>query len=119
MSASVAFRRDISTLVCGVSETEFSRYPDCRDASMKAVEAAISQCSGLKFGVECPLMWLTKAQVWRLAHSLGGPNLVEIIRENSHTCYLGSRETRHEWGYGCGKCEACRLRKKGWREFTG
>jgi 7-cyano-7-deazaguanine synthase len=117
MCASVAFRRNIRTLVCGTSETEYSGYPDCRDASMKAAEMAISLSSGLKFKVECPLMSLDKAGVWALAQSLGGRGLVNIVLEDTHTCYLGSREFRHDWGYGCGTCDACQLREKGWREF--
>jgi 7-cyano-7-deazaguanine synthase len=118
MCASVAFRRNIRTLVCGTSETEYSGYPDCRNDSMKAIETAINLCSGLKFSVECPLMWLDKAGVWELAHSLGGQELINIILEETHTCYQGSRDVRHEWGYGCGTCDACRLREKGWREFS-
>jgi 7-cyano-7-deazaguanine synthase len=85
---------------------------------MRAIEAAINLCSGLTFSVECPLMWLNKAGVWKLAHSLGGQELVNIILEETHTCYLGSREVRRNWGYGCGTCDACRLREKGWREFS-
>jgi 7-cyano-7-deazaguanine synthase len=117
MSASVAFRRGIATLVCGASETEYSGYPDCRDASMRAIESAISLASGFKYVVECPLMWLDKAGVWTLAHSLGGNDLIEIIQEQTHTCYQGSRDERHEWGYGCGSCDACRLRAKGWKDY--
>jgi 7-cyano-7-deazaguanine synthase len=117
MCASVAFRRDICTLVCGTSESEYSGYPDCRNASMKAAETAICLSSGLVFKVECPLMWLDKAGVWALAQSLGGRKLVNIVQENTHTCYLGSREVRYDWGYGCGKCDACQLREKGWRDF--
>jgi 7-cyano-7-deazaguanine synthase len=117
LCASVAFRRDIRTLVCGTSETEYSGYPDCRDASMKAIEAAINLSSGLIFKVECPLMWLDKAGVWALAQSIGGRDFVNIVQEATHTCYLGSREVRYDWGYGCGTCDACKLREKGWREF--
>jgi 7-cyano-7-deazaguanine synthase len=117
MCASVAFRRDIRTLVCGVSETEYSGYPDCREASMKAIETAINLSSGLVFTVECPMMWLDKAGVWELAYSLGGQQLVSMVKEDTHSCYSGSREVRHDWGYGCGTCDACRLREKGWREF--
>src|SRR5271163_956470 len=101
MCASVAFRRNIRTLVCGTSETEYSGYPDCRDASMRAAETAISLSSGFEFKVECPLMWLDKAGVWALAQSLGGQGLINIVLEDTHTCYEGSREVRHEWGYGC------------------
>jgi 7-cyano-7-deazaguanine synthase len=118
MSASVAFRRGIAKLACGTSETEYSGYPDCRRRTMLAVEAAISESSGLKFEIECPLMDLDKAGVWRLARTLGGDALIEIIRTETHTCYEGSRDELHEWGYGCSRCDACRLREKGWREFT-
>jgi 7-cyano-7-deazaguanine synthase len=117
MCASVAFRRDIRTLVCGVSETEYSGYPDCRNASMNAIEAAINLSSGLTFKIECPLMRLDKAGVWELARTLGGLPFVNIVLEDTHTCYQGSREVRHAWGYGCGTCDACRLREKGWEEF--
>lgn len=118
MCASVAFRRNIGTLVCGTSETEYSGYPDCRDASMKAVETAINMSSGKQFKVECPLMWLDKKGVWQLADSLGGSSLVRIVQEDTHTCYQGVRDVRHHWGYGCGSCPACELRAKGWREFA-
>lgn len=118
MCASVAFRRDVRTLVCGTSETEYSGYPDCRASSMKAVEVAINASSGMDFSVECPLMWLDKRGVWELARSLGGQDLIELVQEHTHSCYLGARDIRHEWGYGCGSCPACELRAKGWREFT-
>jgi len=118
MSASVAFRRNISVLVCGASETEYSGYPDCRETSLNCVKDAINACSGLMFGIECPLMVLNKAGVWRLALSLGGEGLVETIRVHSHTCYAGHRSTLHKWGYGCGECTACWLREKGWSEFS-
>jgi 7-cyano-7-deazaguanine synthase len=118
MSASVAFRRNIRTLVCGTSETEYSGYPDCRDASMKAVETAINMSSGKQFKIECPLMRLDKKGVWQLAESLGGAGLVRVIQDDTPTCYQGSRDIRHDWGYGCGTCPACQLRVKGWREFA-
>jgi 7-cyano-7-deazaguanine synthase len=118
MSASVAFRRNIGTLICGTSETEYSGYPDCQDRSMKAVEGAINASTGKRFKVECPLMWLDKKGVWQLAANLGGDGLVKIVREDTHTCYSGVRDIRHDWGYGCGICAACKLRAKGWREFA-
>jgi 7-cyano-7-deazaguanine synthase len=118
MCASVAFRRNLGALVCGTSETEYSGYPDCRNTSMKAVETAINMSSGKDFKIECPLMWLDKKGVWQMAENLGGTDLVRIIQEDTHTCYQGSRDTRHDWGYGCGSCPACKLRAKGWLEFT-
>jgi 7-cyano-7-deazaguanine synthase len=118
MCASVAFRRNIGTLVCGTSETEYSGYPDCRDASMKAIETAINMSSGKQFKVECPLMWLDKKGVWQLAENLGGTDLVRIVQEETHTCYQGLRDTQHDWGYGCGACPACKLRAKGWQEYV-
>lgn len=117
MCASIAFRRDINILVCGTSETEYSGYPDCRDASMRAINAAINTSTGLEFNIECPLMWLDKSGVWALAEKLGGDGLVELIAEETHTCYLGDRNRRYEWGYGCGSCPACELRANGWNKF--
>ncbi|WP_201286412.1 7-cyano-7-deazaguanine synthase, partial [Escherichia coli] len=70
------------------------------------------------FELHTPLMWLDKAATWRLAHELGGAGLVDLIRERSHTCYLGERGAQHDWGYGCGECPACSLRAKGWREYV-
>jgi 7-cyano-7-deazaguanine synthase len=118
MSASVAFRRKLDILTSGVSETEFSGYPDCRDASMRLIEQTINACSDLTFEIVCPLMTLKKAEVWSLALRLGGRDLVEIIRVQSHTCYIGQRNSLHDWGYGCGECAACALRAKGWKEFV-
>jgi 7-cyano-7-deazaguanine synthase len=118
LSASVAFRRGIRTLICGVSETEYSGYPDCRQDSIKAIEAALNAACGMKFAIETPLMRLNKRQVWELAEELGGQPLVEVIREHTHSCYAGVRDTLLTWGYGCGHCPACELRQKGWNEFS-
>jgi 7-cyano-7-deazaguanine synthase len=70
-----------------------------------------------RFVVETPLMWVDKAGTWALAEELGGHALVELIVERSHTCYLGDRANRHDWGYGCGTCPACDLRAAGWRRW--
>lgn len=118
LSASVAFRRGIETLACGVSETEYSGYPDCRRKAMNAIEAALNEATGFSWSIQCPLMELDKAGVWRLSSALGGSALVELIREETHSCYEGVRGRRQPWGYGCTQCDACRLREKGWREFT-
>lgn len=118
LAAAVAFRRSLSTLVIGACEVDFSGYPDCRDATLRAMEAALSLGLDRPMRVEAPLMHVSKAATWALAHDLGGPELVALVLEETHTCYLGERGTRHPWGYGCGRCPACDLRAKGhaaWR----
>jgi 7-cyano-7-deazaguanine synthase len=99
-------------------ETDYSGYPDCRDETIRALQATLSLGMNRAFVLHTPLMWLDKAGTWSLAHELGGTGLVDLIREHSHTCYLGTRGARHQWGYGCGECPACALRAKGWREYA-
>jgi 7-cyano-7-deazaguanine synthase len=70
-----------------------------------------------RFVLHTPLMWIDKAASWRLAEEVGGEALVELIREETHSCYLGERGKRHDWGHGCGDCPACRLRAEGWRRY--
>lgn len=118
-AAALADRRSIATLVAGMCETDYSGYPDCRDATIKAQETAISLGLDKPFKVETPLMYVDKAGTWRLADDLGGPALVALIVEHSHTCYLGDRTHRHPWGWGCGTCPACELRAKGWARWQG
>jgi 7-cyano-7-deazaguanine synthase len=117
-AAALAYRRGIGAIVGGMCETDYSGYPDCRDATLKALREAINLGMATNFDLHTPLMWLDKAATWGLAQQLGGDGLVDLIREHSHTCYLGERGARHEWGYGCGECPACQLRAKGWREFA-
>ncbi len=95
-------------------ETDFSGYPDCRDDTIKAMQVALNLGMESRFTIETPLMWIDKAQTWALAQELGGDALVEVIVEHSHTCYLGERGERHDWGYGCGACPACLLRAQGY-----
>ena len=126
LAAALAYRRDLQVLVTGVCETDFSGYPDCRDDTMKAMQLALSLGMDKRFLIETPLMWIDKADTWRLAHALGeqsgvpqgGSTLVELIVEHTHTCYLGERSHRHAWGYGCGNCPACQLRAGGYQRFT-
>jgi len=113
-AAAIAYRRDIPVLVGGMCETDYSGYPDCRDDTLKALQIALSLGMDQRFVLETPLMWLSKAQTWQLAQDLGGDALVELIRTETHTCYLGDRTTRHAWGLGCGACPACELRGAGW-----
>ncbi len=117
-AAALAYRRGISHIIGGMCETDYSGYPDCRDEAIKALQTALNLGMNKTFELHTPLMWLDKASTWRLADELGGAGLVDLIREHSHTCYLGERGAQHEWGYGCGECPACQLRAKGWREFA-
>lgn len=118
LAAALAYRRDLQVLVTGVCETDFSGYPDCRDDTMKAMQLALSLGMDKRFLIETPLMWIDKAATWALAESLGGKPLVDLIIEHTHTCYLGDREHRHLWGYGCGQCPACELRLRGYAAYT-
>jgi 7-cyano-7-deazaguanine synthase len=117
-AAALAYRRGIADLVGGMCETDFSGYPDCRDATIKAVNAAINLGMDAKFAIHTPLMWLDKAETWRIAEQLGGAALIELIVEETVTCYEGDRTHRHAWGYGCGKCPACELRAKGYEKYA-
>ena len=116
VAAMLAYRRGLDVLVGGMCETDFSGYPDCRDDTMKAMQRGLNLGMATELALETPLMWLDKAQTWQLAHQLGGAALVNLIRDETHTCYLGERHP-HDWGRGCGECPACALRKKGYRTF--
>lgn len=116
-AAALGYRRGIGQLVGGMCQTDYSGYPDCREDTLQALARAISLGMGKPFRVLTPLMWIDKAGTWALAEELGGPALVEIVVEETHTCYLGDRARRHAWGYGCGECPACRLRRNGWDEW--
>ncbi len=117
LAAAIGYRRGLRHLVAGVCETDFSGYPDCRDDTIKAMQIALNLGMDSRFVIHTPLMWLDKAATWRLAESLGGAALVALIGEHTHTCYLGERSRRHDWGYGCGTCPACRLRAAGWARY--
>jgi 7-cyano-7-deazaguanine synthase len=118
-AAALAYRIGPSVLVGGMCETDYSGYPDCRDNTLCALQVAISLGLDAPMTIETPLMWLTKAQTWALAEALGGAAWVEIVREHTHTCYLGKRGRRHGWGYGCGTCPACVLRRDGHAAWLG
>ncbi|WP_293225441.1 7-cyano-7-deazaguanine synthase QueC [Ottowia sp.] len=118
LAAALAYRRGLTVLVGGMSETDYSGYPDCRDNTLKALQVALSLGVERPLVIETPLMWRNKAETWALAHALGGHALVELIRRESHTCYLGERGVLHDWGHGCGQCPACELRARGWRAWA-
>jgi len=116
-AATLAYRRGLSVLVGGMCETDFSGYPDCRDNTLKAMQVALSLGMDTPMTIATPLMWLDKAQTWALTDALGGEMLIQLVVEHTHTCYLGERSQRHEWGYGCGQCPACALRARGYRAW--
>lgn len=118
-AAALAWRRGIGVLVGGMCETDYSGYPDCRAATMQAMQSALQLGLDTPIEVETPLMRRDKAATWELAETLGGNALVEALRVGSHSCYKGDRSTLHEWGYGCGTCPACALRANGWRRYRG
>jgi 7-cyano-7-deazaguanine synthase len=113
-AAALAYRRGIRHLVGGMCETDYSGYPDCRDDTLKALQVALTLGMDRRATIHTPLMWRDKAATWALAEALGGPQLVDLLVEETVTCYLGDREHRHAWGYGCGTCPACELRASGW-----
>jgi 7-cyano-7-deazaguanine synthase len=117
-AAAIAYRRGLRRIVAGVCETDYSGYPDCRDDTVKAMQLALNLGMERRFVLETPLMWRDKQATWALALELGGQKLVDVIRERSHTCYLGDRTHRHAWGFGCGTCPACRLRAQGWERWV-
>ena len=117
MAATLAYRRGLTHIVGGMCETDYSGYPDCRDQTIRALETALNLGMDRQFVLDTPLMWIDKAATWRLAEALGGDRLVTLIREQTHTCYLGERGQLHDWGYGCGTCPACDLRAKGYAQY--
>jgi 7-cyano-7-deazaguanine synthase len=116
-AAAIAWRRGIGAIVGGMCETDFSGYPDCRNDTMKAMQTALGLGMDKTFTIETPLMWIDKAETWRLADRLGGTALVDLILEHTHTCYEAQRGPRNDWGHGCGVCPACALRARGYAAY--
>ena len=116
-AAALAYRRGLGTLVGGMCETDYSGYPDCRNDTLQTLARALSLGLDRTYVVDTPLMYIDKAGTWALARELGGDALVDILIEHTHSCYLGVRDTRHAWGYGCGTCPACNLRSDGWARW--
>ncbi len=118
LAAALAYRRGIDVLVGGMCETDYSGYPDCRHDTLQALQSALQLGMATEVAIATPLMWLDKAATWTLAEELGGMPLVDLIRSDTHTCYLGERGALHDWGHGCGHCPACELRAKGYRQYA-
>jgi 7-cyano-7-deazaguanine synthase len=116
-AAALAYRRELTAMVGGMCETDYSGYPDCRDDTLKSLQVTLGLGLDTRVVIETPLMWIDKAATWRLARELGGEGLVDLIKEETHSCYLGDHTTRHAWGYGCGTCPACELRRKGYEKY--
>jgi 7-cyano-7-deazaguanine synthase len=116
-AGALAYRRGARHLIGGMCETDFSGYPDCRDDTLKAMQVALNLGMDRRFVIHTPLMWIDKAATFALAHELGGQDFVDLLVEETHTCYLGDRSRRHDWGYGCGHCPACRLRAEGFAKW--
>ena len=119
LAAAIGYRRNIMHLVGGMCETDFSGYPDCRRNTMDALQSALSLGTDASFKIQTPLMWIDKASTWTLADELGGDLFVDMIVEDTHSCYLGDRERKYDWGFGCGTCPACELRKNGYGQWKG
>ncbi|HEX3709163.1 MAG TPA: 7-cyano-7-deazaguanine synthase QueC [Pseudolabrys sp.] len=118
-AGALAFRRDARHLVAGMCETDYSGYPDCRDATVKAMQTALTLGLDKPLILHTPLMWVDKANTFAMAEKIGGQPFLDLIVEETHSCYLGDRAHRHDWGYGCGACPACELRAAGFAIFTG
>lgn len=100
--------RGISNIVTGVSQSDFSGYPDCRDVFVKSLNVTLNLAMDFQFDVQTPLMWIDKKETWALADELG---VLDVIKQKTLTCYNGII------GDGCGECPSCKLRKKGLQEY--
>ncbi len=116
-AAALAYRRGARHLIAGMCETDYSGYPDCRDDTIKAMQVALTLGMDRRFVLHTPLMWIDKAATFALAQDIGGDRFVQAVVELTHSCYLGDRSHRHDWGYGCGECPACQLRAAGYAKW--
>ncbi len=116
-AGALAYRRGAKHLVAGMCETDYSGYPDCRDDTVKAMQLALNLGMERRFVLHTPLMWIDKTGTFALAQELGGDALVDLLVEETHSCYLGERTRRHVWGFGCGECPACKLRADGFARW--
>lgn len=102
-------------LVTGVCQTDYSGYPDCRDAFIKQLDYCLNIGSNSDIRIVAPLMNLNKAEIFNLADNIGR---LQSVVEFSHTCYNGDRKHFNKWGYGCDNCPACQLRKNGYNDYV-
>ena len=118
-AGALAYRRGARHIVAGMCETDYSGYPDCRDDTVKAMQVALTLGLDKPLVLHTPLMWIDKAETFAMAEQIGGKALLDLVVEDTHSCYLGDRAHRHDWGYGCGECPACTLRAQGYAKFVG
>ena len=118
-AGALAYRRGVRHLVAGMCETDYSGYPDCRDDTIKAMQVTLTLGLDKRVTIHTPLMWIDKADTFAMAEQIGGKAFLDLVIEDSHSCYLGIRTKRHDWGYGCGTCPACELRAQGFAKFVG
>jgi 7-cyano-7-deazaguanine synthase len=116
-AGALAYRRGARHLVAGMCETDYSGYPDCRDDTIKAMQVALGLGLDKRVTIHTPLMWIDKAATFALAEDIAGQPFLDLVVEDTHSCYLGDRAQRHDWGYGCGTCPACQLRRQGFATF--
>jgi 7-cyano-7-deazaguanine synthase len=116
-AGALAYRRGIKHIVAGMCETDYSGYPDCRDDTIKAMQVTLGLGMDRPFVIHTPLMWIDKAATFAMADEIGGKPLIDLLLDETHTCYFGDREHRHAWGFGCGECPACRLRAEGFAKW--
>ncbi len=111
-----AQKQGLNHIITGINQTDYSGYPDCREPFVKSLEESLNMGSESNIEFKYPLINLTKAETFKMAKDEG---VLDLVLEESHTCYNGDRSVKHEWGYGCGNCPACELRKRGWNEYSG
>jgi 7-cyano-7-deazaguanine synthase len=110
-----AQKQGLQHIITGINHTDYSGYPDCREPFIKSLEISLNMGSESNIEFKYPLINLTKAETFKMAKDEGA---LDLVIEESHTCYNGDRSLKHDWGYGCGSCPACVLRKKGWNEYS-
>jgi 7-cyano-7-deazaguanine synthase len=118
-AGALAYRRGARHIVAGMCETDYSGYPDCRDETVKAMQVALSLGLDKRIAIHTPLMWVDKAGTFAMADDLAGQPFLDVVVEDTHSCYLGDRTHWHDWGFGCGSCPACQLRAQGYATFMG
>jgi 7-cyano-7-deazaguanine synthase len=118
-AGALAYRRGARHIVAGMCETDYSGYPDCRDETVKAMQVALSLGLDKRIAIHTPLMWVDKAGTFAMAEDLAGQPFLDVVVEDTHSCYLGDRTHWHDWGFGCGSCPACQLRAQGYATFMG